>query len=1620
MAARRRQWSRSRRVSGGLLSVLFLSLVFLISLPGAAQAGNLPQEAAPTPLPGEAPPLTDVVSLASGAGSYWDVCGVTPEGDVYCWGGSELEPGQAQLVGVQLVVGGEMHFCALTQAGGVKCWGYNGDGQLGMGVANSEIYDAVDVIGLQSGVTALAAGRSHTCAVWAGEVWCWGNNYFGQLGDGTKESRSQPVQVAGLPAGVTGLAGLGDSTCAITSQGEVLCWGLNLYGELGNGSHQSSLQPIPVSGLSSGVVALAGGGYFICALTDQGQVYCWGANDNGQLGDGTDSDRAAPVLVSGLPGAVTAIAAGAVHSCALTASGEVWCWGDNRSGQLGDGTLMDRSAPVRVSGLANASAITAGSAFTCATVENQLYCWGKNSNDQMGQNLELYRILPGGVSGLDANVQAIFTGENSNCAILVDGGAVCWGSNLFDLLGDGSDVDRAIPVSMQVVSAPVLSMDLSDEAGCAVVQNGEVRCWGLGISSGGDALAGWTVSGLSTPVQAVTIGRNFACALSQAGGVQCWGYNGSGTLGDGTTERRDGPVAVIGLERGVTALAAGDDSTCAVTTSGQVWCWGSNDWGQIGDGTKEDRLIPVQVTGLDGAAVNVSVGTYRACALMADGRIACWGHNPDGLYLGNGIPSQSTSPVYVAGTDTYIDVSVGSFHTCGVTVSGTVQCWGGANQSGQLGDNTTENHALPALVQGLAGPAVAVTAGDAHSCALLQNGSVQCWGSNQFSQLGDGTTPDRLTPVLVPKNIARPVGVYFESRGGYRATGPLVPELTTYIPTPLDISLDPGVVGTNLLLAAAAMVLLTVTTELANRTLEANESALRGWLRPANWVARLLQRIETAAQTRLKRPILVEAIKLGGIILIYGLTFSFLEPGWNLFTLTGFYLFFSLTLGGGIVGLADDLAQWLAARRWGAKANLHLHPANLLLAVTSTGASRLLSIIPGFMLGSPQAVEIDPSSLDKRRQRALLWIGGLTLVGIGLTLWLLTILTTLLQRGNLSSLAGILIGGLESLFLSIFALAVQNAFLQMLAFPDSYGRALLRWNRWVWGAGLLGITFVFYHTLVNPQGNLASAWSTLSVRLFLITSGVLALLALGLWLFFKWQARRSARQAVPSVGIPSPLPAQEITLTPHASAPAPATLPLPPAPSPLPPQEIALTPPAPAPARAALPLPPVPSPLPPREIALAPPAPAPLPLPPIFSPPPADALPIQVHALILGLKWPAPTQRLAALQQMIDLGAPAVDALLAALKQPDPWQRMMAAAALGKLGELRAVPALFETLNDPDPAVRQISQLALEALTSPAQPTGAVPPPPPPPVPPFIEPPPKQYPVPSAAPELAQAKAPARRQLWLLWVIVLCIGSLAVLLVGGWLLGDRLIMLSGWFATATPVPTIQPSATMTPLPPSATPTPTLTPTVTPTITPAWPGAFSAPILAAVTNQPPSFTADFATGAGRVALWRCSAPECVVEDGVMRVSLDHSSITLGGYLQARDFVLQFDLLPVESSPNAAAGVFFHHEQGIIDQVNLNIFPTWQQWNFEYDGPQTVQAFGSGQSPQIDSAHWLTVLVVARGEEVALYLNNQPVAYGRDIWTVGDYIFLYAHTPSGIISVDFDNVLFWDLADIGGLP
>jgi alpha-tubulin suppressor-like RCC1 family protein len=354
------------------------------------------------------------------------------------------------------IAAGYFHTCALASAGAVKCWGGNDWGQLGDGTT-TERHTPVDVSGLASGVVAISAGYGHTCALTSvGGVTCWGGNGAGELGDGTTTDRHAPVAVSGLASRVAAISAGYDHTCALTSAGGVKCWGANGAGELGDGTTTDRHTPVDVSGLTSGVAAIAAaGGDHTCALTSAGGVECWGDDDAGQLGDGTTTERHTPVDVSGLASGVVAISAGYDHTCALTSVGGVKCWGYNDDGELGDGTTTDRHTPVDVSGLTSgvAAIAAAGGDHTCAlTSAGGVECWGNNELGQLGDGTTLDRHTPVDVSGLASGVAAISAGYGHTCALTSAGGVECWGNNERGQLGDGTTTDRHTPV--EVIGAP--------------------------------------------------------------------------------------------------------------------------------------------------------------------------------------------------------------------------------------------------------------------------------------------------------------------------------------------------------------------------------------------------------------------------------------------------------------------------------------------------------------------------------------------------------------------------------------------------------------------------------------------------------------------------------------------------------------------------------------------------------------------------------------------------------------------------------------------------------------------------------------------------------------------------------------------------------------------------------------------------------------------------------------------------------------------------------------------------------------------------------------------------------------------------------------------------------------
>lgn len=354
---------------------------------------------------------------------------------------ADLNPGSPSVSGI---AGGFYHTVAMKSDGTVKTWGANGYGQLGNGSTTSSSAP-VSVSGL-TGVTAIASGREFTMALKSdGTVWTWGRNGDGQLGDGSFIDRPTPVQVSGL-TGVTAIAAGSFHSMAIKSDGTVTAWGFNGYGQMGVGNVATTRYntPVQVSGLA-GVTAIAGGYYHSVAVKNDGTVYTWGGNAYGQ---GSPGSTYLPTLVSGLTG-VTAIRCGASYNVALKSDGTVMAWGSNPSGQLGDGTIIDRTTPVQVSGLTGVTKIDTGAGDHAIALKSDgtAWLWGYNSNGQLGDGTITNRTTPVQVSGL-TGATAIAAGVSHSAALKNDGTVWAWGKNTDGQLGDGTTTQRNTPVQV--------------------------------------------------------------------------------------------------------------------------------------------------------------------------------------------------------------------------------------------------------------------------------------------------------------------------------------------------------------------------------------------------------------------------------------------------------------------------------------------------------------------------------------------------------------------------------------------------------------------------------------------------------------------------------------------------------------------------------------------------------------------------------------------------------------------------------------------------------------------------------------------------------------------------------------------------------------------------------------------------------------------------------------------------------------------------------------------------------------------------------------------------------------------------------------------------------------------
>lgn len=341
------------------------------------------------------------------------------------------------------------------------------------------------------------------------------------------------------------------TACAVTQDGAAKCWGKNEYGQIGDGTFTQQTLPTQVTGLTSGVSKVAMGYAFACAILTSGKVQCWGRNQSSQLGDGATANRSTPYEITSLSNVVS-ISAGSAHACAITAAGALQCWGAGGSGQIGNGTLINATVPASPDGLGSGvSQVSVGDSHSCAlTTSGGVKCWGYNARGAVGDGSNSSRSRPVDVTGLTSGVKQISSGYLHACAVTMSGAAKCWGNNEFGQLGNGSTTHSSVPVDVDGLSEGVAQVAAGWDHSCARMTSGQVKCWGRNLNGN---LGDDTTADRLTPVDVLRLNDathivaryNFTCAQRSDNTGRCWGWNINGQLGDGTTSQRYVPTGVL-------------------------------------------------------------------------------------------------------------------------------------------------------------------------------------------------------------------------------------------------------------------------------------------------------------------------------------------------------------------------------------------------------------------------------------------------------------------------------------------------------------------------------------------------------------------------------------------------------------------------------------------------------------------------------------------------------------------------------------------------------------------------------------------------------------------------------------------------------------------------------------------------------------------------------------------------------------------------------------------------------------------------------------------------------------------------------------------------------------------
>jgi len=574
------------------------------------------------------------------------------------------------------VVSGSTFNSAIKTDGTLWVWGDNTNGQLGDNTITPKS-SPVQTLGGDSNWKQVSISVSNAAGIKTdGTLWTWGSNSFGQLGDFTITNRNQPVQTIALGTNWQQVSCGYDQTSAIKTDGTLWTWGRNSAGQLGDSTRGSRSSPIQTITGGTTWQQVSCGYQHTAAIKTDGTLWTWGRNSAGQLGDSTTTSRSSPVQTIALGTTWRQVSAGKFFTSSVKKDGTLWTWGLNNNGQLGDSsnssTVSARSSPVQtIAGGTTWQQVSVplgnginGYHVAAIKTDGTLWTWGLNNNGQLGDSTRGSRSSPVQTIALGTNWKQVSAGSIHTVAVQADGTLWTWGFNNSGQLGDNTNTAKSSPVQTIARGTNWDKVQIAAGGSSSMALKTDGTLWSWGNNASGQLGDNSQTPTKLSPIQVlsstnnwkdIASGGNFSMALKTDGTLWTWGFNDKGQLGNDTQTFKSLPVQTIALGKNWKTIECGDKHCSAIKTDGTLWTWGFNGNGQLGNSTQADKSSPIQTIAFGTNWKQVSCGNNFTSAIKTDGTLWTWGDNAN-YQLGVTFKDSTTyvpiQPIYLPGQGT--------------------------------------------------------------------------------------------------------------------------------------------------------------------------------------------------------------------------------------------------------------------------------------------------------------------------------------------------------------------------------------------------------------------------------------------------------------------------------------------------------------------------------------------------------------------------------------------------------------------------------------------------------------------------------------------------------------------------------------------------------------------------------------------------------------------------------------------------------------------------------------------------------------------------------------------------------------------------------------------------------